>query len=139
MSLELFDTNVLMAVMLPHRAQHLAAKLAFVNSKKLSYAAICVHTLAEAYSNLSGKIAVPPQQARLLLQQNLQGVRVLPLEPNDYTLALERMASIGGGGVFDALLAEVALRNRCRTLWTINTKHFIRLGADVAKLVQEPQ
>ena len=140
MKLELFDTNVLLAVILPHREHHLAAREAFVASKELGQASVCVHTLAEAFSTLSGKIAIPAKQAVQVLQLNLEDVQILALEQDDYAKALERMASLGlsGGGIFDALLAEVALRNKCQKLYTFNIKHFIRLGQEIEKITFEP-
>jgi predicted nucleic acid-binding protein len=140
MSWHLFDTNVLLAVMLPHREHHAAAAKRFVASKKQGKAAICIHTLAEAYSILSGKIGIPAKQAHALLQQNLVHVTVLAFEAQDHPNALERMVSlgIGGGGIYDALLAEVALRRNCQRLYTNNLKHFLRLGEVVAAMTQEP-
>jgi predicted nucleic acid-binding protein len=67
-------------------------------------------------------------------------VQILALEPADYTQALERMARLGlaGGGIYDALLAELAVRNQVTTLFTFNLKHFIRLGSDIQKMTREP-
>ena len=55
--------------------------------------------------------------------------------------AVKRMVllGIGGAGVYDALLAELALRCQCHKIFTFNSKHFTRLGADVAALVETPQ
>jgi predicted nucleic acid-binding protein len=63
----LFDTNAILAAILPHREHHEAARVAFSKSKKSAQACICVHTLAEAYNTLSGKLSIPPQKALELL------------------------------------------------------------------------
>ena len=47
-----------------------------------------------------------------LLNLNLRSVELVELEPMDYQKALQRISSLGlsGGVIFDALIAECALK-----------------------------
>ena len=47
--------------------------------------------------------------------------------------------NLPGGGIFDALIAQAALKGNAEVLLTLNAKHFTRLGAEIASLVQIPQ
>ncbi len=44
-----------------------------------------------------------------------------------------------GGGIFDALIAQAAIKAQSNALLTLNPKHFTRLGEAVAQKVQVPQ
>jgi len=75
------------------------------------------------------------------LQDNLAHFEVTVLTQEEYWDTLERVTSLGfsGGAVFDALLAQAALKARADVLLTLNPKHFVRLGEDIAKIVQVPE
>lgn len=105
---------------------------------------IHVHSLAEAFSVLSGSPFQPrfsSRQVKILLQDNLAHFEVIVLTPDEYWDTLERVTTLGfsGGAVFDALLAQAASKARADVLLTLNAKHFVRLGEDVAKIVQVPE
>ncbi len=140
MNLELFDTNVLLAAVLPHREDHEIAQWVINQSKLLGRACVCVHSLAEAYSTLSGKLGIPPKEAFEILEFALRNMKILAFAPTDHMNALRRMVllGIGGAGIYDALIAELALRNQCHKIYTFNFKHFIRLGEDVAGILETP-
>ncbi len=42
------------------------------------------------------------------------------------------------GGIFDALIAQAALKAEVDVILTLNAKHFVRLGAVIAEKVQQP-
>ena len=44
-----------------------------------------------------------------------------------------------GGGIFDALIAQAAVKASVDVLLTLNPKHFVRLGDEVSSIVQVPQ
>lgn len=44
-----------------------------------------------------------------------------------------------GGGIFDALIAQAALKAEVDALFTLNPKHFTRLGPVIAQITQVPQ
>lgn len=64
----------------------------------------------------------------------------IPLTADDYQQAIACMVklNIPGGGIFDALIAQAALKAEVDILLTLNPNHFTRLGQEVAKLVQVP-
>jgi len=76
-----------------------------------------------------------------MLWTNLERFEIVALDASGYWDTLERMTQLhlNGGAVFDGLLAEAALKARADTLLTLNAKHFVRLGEDVAKIVQVPE
>ena len=46
--------------------------------------------------------------------------------------------NLTGGGIYDSLIAQVVFKVEVDRLLTLNPKHFIRLGEEVAKLVEVP-
>ncbi len=74
-----------------------------------------MHSLAEAYSTLSGKLGIPPKEAFAILEFAVRGLHILAFAPTDHMNAIKRMVflGIGGAGIYDALIAELALRNQC--------------------------
>ena len=71
------------------------------------------------------------------MSQYLEGV---PLLFNDYQAAIAQMATLNlpGGAIFDALIAQAALKAEVDTLLTLNPNHFTRLGNAIAHIVQVP-
>lgn len=47
--------------------------------------------------------------------------------------------NLTGGSIYDALIAQVALKAGASILLTLNPNHFIRLEEEIANLVQIPQ
>ena len=60
---------------------------------------------------------------------------------NDYDAAIDRMVALNlpGGGIFDALIAQAAVKASVDILLTLNPKHFVRLGEEISSIVQVPQ
>lgn len=75
-----------------------------------------------------------------MLDGNLQNVEKIMLEPSDYQSSMERLIALGiqGGAIFDTLIATSALKVGAKKLYTLNLKHFVRLGEDVAAISLEP-
>ena len=140
LSKDVFDTTVLIALMLPHREGHLRCKKAFLESRAASRAAISTHTIAELYSVLAGRHTIPPKEIKKMLDGNLRNVEQIILEPSDYQSSVERLTGLGiqGGAIFDTLIATCALKVEAKKLYTLNLKHFVRLGEDVAAVSLEP-
>ncbi len=90
---------------------------------------------------LTGRILIPPAKARELIENNFKGVEVIALDASDYIRVLEKMSSrvLSGGVIFDALIAECALKIQADTLFTLNLKHFLRLGEEVSNIAREPE
>jgi predicted nucleic acid-binding protein len=47
--------------------------------------------------------------------------------------------NLPGGGIFDALIAQAALKSSADRLLTLNPKHFTRLDTAIADLVHVPE
>jgi predicted nucleic acid-binding protein len=138
--MKFFDTNVIVTAMLQHREGHERAQNAFKNHRADHEACISAHNLAEIYNVLTGRMLIPPPRAKILMQQNLQGVEVVSVNEQDYLNAILRVSSLNipGGVIYDAIVAECALKRQCDTLYTFNLKHFTRLGTDIIAIAREP-
>ncbi|WP_233154087.1 hypothetical protein [Scytonema sp. HK-05] len=62
------------------------------------------------------------------------------LTADDYQQAIACMVRLNlpGGGIFDALIAQAALKAEVDILLTLNPSHFTRLRQDLAQRVQVP-
>ena len=111
----LLDTSAVVAALMPAHPQHAWARPYF----GIKGASVCAHTLAELYTVLTARL------------------NVVTLEPELYLRTIQRVSvlGLGGGAIYDALIAEAALKVKATQLVTLNAKHFVRLGADVAGLV----
>jgi predicted nucleic acid-binding protein len=138
--MNLFDTNVITTAMTNKREGHERAKSVFAQSKAIGRACISTHNLAEIYNVLTGRMLIPPPQAKMLMERNLEGVEVISLNEQDYLNAIQRVSSLSipGGVIYDAIIAECAIKRQCETLYTFNLKHFTRLGADITAIAREP-
>lgn len=96
---------------------------------------LAAHSLAEAFSVLT-RLPEPhrlrPDDALALIEANWGKTRLVALEAPDYRAALRRCrdVGIGGGAVYDALIAACALKARVRTLVTWDLKGFERFLED---------
>jgi predicted nucleic acid-binding protein len=139
----LFDTSVLVAALSTRHPAHQRAfeQLQKVTAGKLK-GCLSTHALAELYSVMTGHPSwrISPSDLQRVLEEMLATFEVIPLSPREYQNAIARLVelSVTGGGVFDMLHARAALKAKAEVILTLNKKHFIRLGEDVAKLVKEP-
>jgi predicted nucleic acid-binding protein len=104
---------------------------------------VSTHTFAELYSVLTRlpvRPIISPAIAQRLIDENLNLFVEIPLTADDYKQAIACMVRLNlpGGGIFDALIAQAALKAEVDILLTLNPNHFIRLGQDVAERVQVP-
>ena len=141
----LFDTSVLVAALVVSHPQHSRCfpQLKAAESKQVQ-GFISTHTLAETYSvitRLPVKPRIAPVQAQSIITDISQYLNIVPLLSDDYLAAIVQMATLNlpGGGIFDALIAQAALKADVDTLLTLNPNHFTRLGEAIANLVQVPQ
>ena len=140
----LFDTSVIVAASLPQHPSHApcfiqlqAAKLDQIKGY------LSTHSLAELYSVLTRMPSQPrisPQDAKLLIESHLQYLETVVLDKADYQAAIAQMTALNltGGGIFDALIAQAALKSSAERLLTLNPKHFTRLGQVLAQIVYLP-
>lgn len=137
-----FDTSVLVAAFQEDHEYHEPSFAAFLNADR-GRACCAGHSLAELYATLTrmpGKNRVSGDQAMLFLQNVRERLSVVTLTGDEYFAALDEAASGGivGGAIYDALLARCALKSGATTIYTLNVKHFQRLGPETARRVKVP-
>lgn len=97
-------------------------------------AIISAHSLAEVYSVLT---RIPPPQrlsskvAWSLIQQDILAItEVVALTSQEYQVFIERLAlaQVTGGAVYDAVIADVALKSTVDHIITLNPRDFRRVN-----------
>jgi predicted nucleic acid-binding protein len=140
----LFDTNILVAAMIELHPSH-AISLPWVqqvrNQSILGY--ISTHSIAELYAvmtRLPLSKPLSPQQVHDAIVNNLETFHTVDLESTDYLSVLKNVSqlNITGGGIYDGIIAQAALKANVDILLTSNSKHFVRLGENIAKLIRDP-
>jgi predicted nucleic acid-binding protein len=65
---------------------------------------------------------------------------LVPLDESDYFRIAEESAAatLSGGAIYDALLGQCALKAQAETIYTWNTKDFLRLPPSIAGRVKQP-
>ena len=140
----LFDTSSLIAAFVGSHTAHKAAWEWLEQTLEGTHQGlVATHTLAELYAvitRLPLRPAIPPSTALQLIEENLEGFQRVALSASDYRAVLQRLEKLGlaGGAVYDALIAQAALKSKAEYLLTLNPGHFRRLGQDVEALVRVP-
>jgi len=137
-----FDTSVLIATFYVHHQFHQPSIDLIVRFKK-SDACCVAHSLAEIYSSLTGRTGrerVSGAEAMLFLGDVIERLTVVSLGRQEYFKVLKVSSALGiaGGAIYDALLAHCALKAKAQTIYTWNTKDFLRLGSTIAGRVKMP-
>ena len=140
----LFDTSVLITGMVSGHPDHASAQplLNQIAAGRLT-GLMSTHSMAETFAVLTRLPVRPmigPHTAREMVEENLKYFEKVPLLEADDMAVIQRLERLqySGGAIHDALIAQAALQARVTVLYTFNTAHFVRLGADVAKLVVHP-
>ena len=141
----LFDTSALVAAFEVSHPRHTVC-LPWLQQAQTEqiHGLIATHTLAELYSVLTRlpvRPRISPELAQRLITENLERFEVIPLTTEDYQMVLAQMVNLNltGGGIYDGLIAQAAVKAEVNTLLTLNPNHFTHLGEDIARLVQVPQ
>lgn len=129
------DTSCIVALVCPwhehHERTHAAASRLVKGGAKVG---VVAHTLVETYAVLT-RLPAPHrlsvQAAEDVLRRNFENADVVSLSGRDYWALVKdaKGAGIGGGRVYDMLIAKSAARLFACTLLTLNPKHFA--GFDV--------
>jgi len=141
----LFDTSVLMPALMANHPSHAVAFSAFqVAEQENVQGYLSTHSLAELYSVMTGipkPLRATPDEAQLLILQLLEILEPVSLTVEDYRLAIANAVSLQlvSGVVFDAIIAQAALKAGVDQLITLNPKDFRRLGDDISALVRVPE
>jgi predicted nucleic acid-binding protein len=132
----LLDTNCLVAAVCSWHGHHEATRREierrYAAGEKLVLSA---HSFAETFSVLT-RLPEPhrlsPEDALALIETNWGETRLVALTALDYRATLRRCrdASLGGGAVYDALIAACARKARVSTLVTWDVADFERFLED---------
>ena len=141
----LFDTSILVAALVADHPQHFYCFpwLQRVKSGEI-IGVVSTHSLAELYSVLTRSPLpqpIKPKLAERLLAENLKTFEKVSLTAEDYQTTINLMVklNIPGGAIYDALIAQAAIKSNVDILLTLNPKHFIRLGEAIARLITVPE
>ncbi len=137
-----FDTSALLAALLDEHPHHDASLAALLRANKKN-ACCAAHTFAELYSALTRMPRthrVSGDQAILFLTDLARRLSLVSLDPEEYWEAIITAAGEGieGGTIYDALLAQCALKAGAEIIYTWDIGDFRRLGAEVAMRVRTP-
>ncbi len=106
-------------------------------------AACGAHSLAEVYASLTrmpGRHRISSEQAMLFVTTLRERLTIVALTAEEHFRCIERNAALGvvGGTIYDALLAQCALKAKAEAIYSWNTRHFQLLGPDVVKRLRTP-
>jgi predicted nucleic acid-binding protein len=137
-----FDTSVLVAAFHGDHEHHAASLNLFLKFPRRE-ACAGVHSLAEVYATMTalpGRHRVAPDEVLLFLETIRDRLTLVPLSAQDYWGAIKRASEqgIAGGAIYDALLAQCALKSKAEFIYTWNEKDFLRIGPSVAERVRRP-
>lgn len=141
----LFDTSVLVAAVLPTHPHHHACQrwLDAAIAGKFGFF-VAAHSITEFYRVLTAMKLTPQrstQQIWSLLDLNiLQHATVIGLNVHETIACIDRVAQSQqrSGIVYDALIAECAIKTKVDHLLTLNEKHFTRVWPNHAGEVINP-
>ncbi|WP_016950700.1 PIN domain-containing protein [Anabaena sp. PCC 7108] len=140
----LFDTNILVSAMIEAHPNHSISLpwIQKVRNKSIS-GYISTHSIAELYAVIT-RLPLPKplstQQVHDIIINNIASFHTVDLESADYLQVLKNVThlNITGGGIYDAIIAQTAIKANVDILLTFNSKHFIRLGKHISQLVKDP-
>ena len=144
MSSYLLDTNCLVAAVCSWHGHHEATRREIERRHAAGQELILsAHSFAETFSVLT-RLPEPhrlsPEDALALIETNWGETRLVALTAADYRVTLRRCrdVSIGGGAVYEALIAACARKARVSTLVTWDVADFKRF-LDDEPMVTAPQ
>lgn len=136
------DTSVLVCASTPPDPRHEACidVLAEADSRG---GACAMHSLAELYSNLSGRplpLRLSPRDAAKVVAHTAERFKTISLTASEYVEVVERLAGLGhsGGMIYDALIVACARKAKARRIYTLNPRHFRLVAPDLAQKIFEP-
>lgn len=141
----LYDTSVLIPALLTKHENHAIAFPQLQIAKREEVQGhLSTHTLAELYSvttRLPKPIGISAESASEMVLDLLEYLVSVELSAMDYRKAIARTTKQGlsGGVMYDAVIAQAALKAKVDRLITLNPKDFRRLGDDVSEIVYVPE
>jgi predicted nucleic acid-binding protein len=139
---DFLDTSVLVAAFHVEHPHHQPSFDLFVRCEKIA-ACCATHSLAEVYATLTAMPAprrASGDQALLFIGNIRERFTLVGLDEQEYCQMLETAAAAGllGGAIYDAMLGHCALKADAETVYTWNTKDFLRLPQPIAARVKRP-
>ncbi|HVB40102.1 MAG TPA: PIN domain-containing protein [Terriglobales bacterium] len=137
-----FDTSVLVPAFQEDHVHH-QASWRVLDAAEPADSYCGVHSLAEMYSTLTG-IPGPRRRSSIEAMIQIESVRqrlsLVALDADGYADALAAAAGhhIAGGAIYDALLAQCALKAGAEVIYTWNVRDFERCGPEVARRLRTP-
>jgi predicted nucleic acid-binding protein len=137
-----FDTSVLVAASSVHHEHHGPSFSVYQHANRHN-ACCAAHSLAELYAALTrlpGRQRMSCEQVLLVLDNIREHLETVVLTSEEYSSAIAEAAAEGilGGTVYDALIAQCALKAKAAIIYTWNIDHFRRCGPEVASRVRTP-
>ena len=90
---------------------------------------------------MPGRHRISSEQAMLFIGSIRERLSVIALSSHEYADALEASAARGivGGGIYDAMLAQCAIKAQAETIYTWNQKHYAQCGLSVTGRLRRPK
>lgn len=133
----LFDSSALIAAFVESHPRHNEARTWLSRAKRneIEYY-VAGHSLFEVYSVLTSAPFQPritPKIAQNLLKENVEDyAKVITINKSDHQKVIKKLAqqNLSGGIVYDAIIAECAIKAKADQIITSNSKDFVRLFTD---------
>ncbi len=137
-----FDTSVLVPLFYRDHVHHGPSQELFIQFNQ-STGCCGAHSLAEVYATLTrmpGKRRISGEQAMLFVGNIRERLSIVALNSEEYADALAASAARGivGGAIYDALLAQCALKAKADAIYTWNVRHYALCGREVACRLRTP-
>ena len=128
------DASVLVAAYDQHDRFH---RQAFTLLGRIHWSA-ATHSLAEVFATLSGKLKVPADDAAAVCEDIKANGNLVDLTTADILAVVKsaRARGIRGGGIYDALIIQAAVKAGAKTIWSFD-QDFAALSQGVP--VKTPQ
>ena len=132
-----FDTSSLVDSLVATQARHPAADAAFNRAK---HRVASVHSIAECFAQLTGKLRFPAADAARLIREGLPGMEWHTLPAVETLAVVDGAAALGirGGLIYDALIVATARHAQAEVIYTGNPRHFVLCAPDLTDKIREP-
>lgn len=129
------DTSCIVPLLSAGHSQHAPTLAGYTDRRwRAEQPVIPVHALLESFSVLTRSPAplfISPAQVRQMLVENFSDVAEFPgLSPHHCWAGLDELAarSLGGGLVYDAIIADSCVQAGAKVLLTWNVRDFLRVA-----------
>jgi predicted nucleic acid-binding protein len=91
-------------------------------------------------TRMPGRRRISSEQAMLFIAGIRERLSIVALDGEEYASALEAAArrGVGGGTIYDALLASCAVKAEAETIYSWNLRHYAQCGPEVTGRLRTP-